>query len=81
MKICIVSFGISHVIIAISCVLTYNIVFQMAIKNWTKELNWLDSKVQEEGMIMSVLQQGSAIRWHVPCCKSTDFKTWLIIVV
>ena len=37
MKICIVSFGISHVIIAISCVLTYNIVFQMAIKNWTDE--------------------------------------------
>ena len=38
MKICIVSFGISHVIIAVSCVLTYIIVFQMAIKNWTEHV-------------------------------------------
>ena len=37
MKICIVSFGILHEMIAISCVLTYNIVFQMAIKNWTEK--------------------------------------------
>ena len=42
LKICIVSCGIFHVIIAVSCVLTYIIVFQMAIKNWTenKELNY-----------------------------------------
>ena len=49
MKICIVSFGISHVIIDISCVLTYNIVFQMAIKNWTekKKINWaVRNKIQ-----------------------------------